>query len=147
MMPGMPAEPGFATLLARGLRRRCPACGDGRISRGFLRLEPFCPSCGWRVGREPGAVTGAMYLIAILTQLFAAALFFAVWLLTDWTPAEKLVVALPLIAGFSLVALPLSKSVWVAVDYYTDIQTGETKRPEYREIAYERQRSEDAEAG
>jgi uncharacterized protein (DUF983 family) len=140
----MPPEPGFVTVVARGLRRRCPACGDGRISRGFLRLEPFCPACGWRIEREPGAVTGAMYLISILTQLFAAALFFLVWLLTDWTPATKLAVALPLIAVFSLVALPLSKSVWVAVDYYTDIRTGETRRPGYRATAYVRDEAPDA---
>jgi len=30
----------------RGLRGRCPACGQGRIFRALLKVNDHCPSCG-----------------------------------------------------------------------------------------------------
>ena len=32
--------------IARGLRGRCPRCGEGRLFRGFLSLRPRCEHCG-----------------------------------------------------------------------------------------------------
>ena len=37
--------PSLAIGLARGLRGRCPACGQGRLFAGFLRVVPECGSC------------------------------------------------------------------------------------------------------
>jgi uncharacterized protein (DUF983 family) len=108
------------------------------VFRTLLRLRRACPDCGWIVEREPGTVTGAMYLIAVLSQLFAVALLVLLWLLTDWAPGTKVAVAVPLIALFCLFALPLSKGCWIAVEYYTDLRTGEAGEPGYRDRAYER---------
>ena len=36
--------------LRRGLRRRCPACGQGRLFEGFLRPSPCCTECGLETG-------------------------------------------------------------------------------------------------
>jgi uncharacterized protein (DUF983 family) len=36
--------------LRRGLRRRCPACGEGRLFDGFLRPSPRCTACGLETG-------------------------------------------------------------------------------------------------
>lgn len=30
----------------RGLRRRCPKCGDGRVFSGYLTLRDDCSHCG-----------------------------------------------------------------------------------------------------
>lgn len=35
----------FWRSLGRGLRRRCPRCGEGGLFRGYLRLKD-CPACG-----------------------------------------------------------------------------------------------------
>jgi uncharacterized protein (DUF983 family) len=32
--------------IGRGLRCRCPRCGEGRLLRGFLTLRPACDACG-----------------------------------------------------------------------------------------------------
>jgi uncharacterized protein (DUF983 family) len=32
--------------VGRGLRCRCPACGEGRLFRGFLKPVPACSACG-----------------------------------------------------------------------------------------------------
>ena len=31
--------------MGRGLRGRCPACGEGRILRGYLGVNEVCPAC------------------------------------------------------------------------------------------------------
>ncbi len=131
-----PPDPPLRTLLGRALARRCPACAQGRLFRSFLRLHRACPACGWLIEREPGAVTGPMYVVAILTQLFAALLLGLSWLLVDWSPALLLAVGLPVIALFSLLMLPVAKGMWVALDYITDLRTGEASRPDYARRAY-----------
>jgi uncharacterized protein (DUF983 family) len=46
-----PAPPGqWLTALRRGLRHRCPACGEGRLFASFLRLMPRCGHCGLATG-------------------------------------------------------------------------------------------------
>ncbi len=32
--------------IGRGLACRCPACGEGRLYRAFLKATPACESCG-----------------------------------------------------------------------------------------------------
>jgi uncharacterized protein (DUF983 family) len=36
--------------IARGLKRRCPACGHGRAFAGYLRQVDDCANCGERLG-------------------------------------------------------------------------------------------------
>ena len=40
------AERPTDTAMLRGLRRRCPRCGEGRIYGRYLKVEPHCASCG-----------------------------------------------------------------------------------------------------
>jgi len=37
---------GAADALRRGLRGRCPACGEGHMFRKFLKVADACPACG-----------------------------------------------------------------------------------------------------
>ena len=36
--------------IGRGLRGRCPRCGDGHLFKGFLSLRPKCEHCGLDYG-------------------------------------------------------------------------------------------------
>jgi uncharacterized protein (DUF983 family) len=40
----LPAGAGQA--MWRGFRGRCPACGEGRLFRAFLKVTDACPHCG-----------------------------------------------------------------------------------------------------
>ena len=41
------SQPEKASLyLLRGLRGRCPACGEGRLFRAFTKVVDHCPHCG-----------------------------------------------------------------------------------------------------
>jgi len=48
-------QPDRMTLLAlrRGLRKRCPHCGEGRLFRGWSHLDR-CSCCGLEFERNPG---------------------------------------------------------------------------------------------
>jgi uncharacterized protein (DUF983 family) len=39
-------KPTLLTLLARGARQSCPACGEGHVFDGYLKLVPACLACG-----------------------------------------------------------------------------------------------------
>jgi uncharacterized protein (DUF983 family) len=45
-----PRSPVLAAL-GRGLAGRCPACGQGQLFAGYLRLVPACAACGAPLGR------------------------------------------------------------------------------------------------
>jgi uncharacterized protein (DUF983 family) len=118
--------------LKRALRGFCPACGKGRVVVHFTNLRRACPECGWILEREPGAITGSMYVVAILTQFAAVALMLLAWALTDWSPLRIVVTGVPILLVFSVVALAYAKRIWIAVEYATDLGTHERDRYEER---------------
>lgn len=58
------------------------------------------------------------------------------WILEREPPAVGL--GVPVIGLASLVALPLSRGAWAAIEYYTDLRTGEVERGDYEERAFRR---------
>ena len=44
----------IVTALGRGLRKRCPHCGEGPIFSGFAHHLERCPVCGLVYERNPG---------------------------------------------------------------------------------------------
>jgi uncharacterized protein (DUF983 family) len=43
--------PPLPVAILRGLRCRCPVCGQGRVFSGYLTVVPFCATCGAPLGR------------------------------------------------------------------------------------------------
>ncbi|MFL5257202.1 MAG: DUF983 domain-containing protein [Rhodopila sp.] len=43
-------HPPMTTAILRGLKGLCPACGEGRIFDGFLKVVPACSHCGAPLG-------------------------------------------------------------------------------------------------
>ncbi|HUC16851.1 MAG TPA: DUF983 domain-containing protein [Acetobacteraceae bacterium] len=43
-------NPPFLTQVRRGLAGRCPACGQGPLFAGYLRVVPTCVHCGAPLG-------------------------------------------------------------------------------------------------
>ena len=39
------------TAMLRGLRRVCPACGQGKLFAGFLTVSDSCATCGEKLGQ------------------------------------------------------------------------------------------------
>lgn len=111
--------------LRRALAQRCPQCGEGALFRAFARLNANCAVCGLQFRREAGAQTGAMYLTATVTEIFAAALALGLFFLTDLATPVALALGVAIVLAFSYVVLPRAMAVWTAVEYSTDVSNAE----------------------
>ena len=112
--------PTILRAMGRAFSRHCPRCGTGDILESRFRLLQSCSDCGLCYRKESGAMTGQMYLTAIITEIFTAVLVLVVFFLTDLDTLSSIALGLPLVVLFSYLVLPISMRIWVAVEYVTD---------------------------
>jgi uncharacterized protein (DUF983 family) len=100
----------------RGLRLRCPVCGQGKLFRTYFTMHEKCSSCGVGFAREHGQWVGSL---DINTFVVAFALMIGVGFaplgslevsLTFWCAAAILV---------PLVTFRFSRGLWTAIVHLT----------------------------
>ena len=110
-------RPSWTTLTIRGVRRRCPRCGAGRLFTRWFRMAERCPGCGMRFEREEGFFLGVYFMNITLTQLvlmaYVAAAF--VWTLPDPPMAAILAGAAVIAVGVPVALYPACRTLWAAV--------------------------------
>jgi len=104
--------------LSRGMRLRCPRCGDGSLFRGLFSMHSQCPKCALIFEREEGYFVGAIYINYAATTLIAIPGFLTLDYLTTMSLSQQL-----LLWGIFTVLFPLaffrySRSLWLSVDYF-----------------------------
>ena len=107
-----PHRPGFLTALNRGLKGRCPACGEGKLFWRYLKVEPACPACGHDLAQYPADDGPAYFTILIVGHLIVAPLLLFPFI---WQAPVALVLVstlLPLTAA-TLILLPRIKGAFV----------------------------------
>ena len=113
----MTARPSHRQLISRGLRMRCPRCGEGRIFRRWWTYTEYreCPHCGL-VYDQRGESLAFMYL----STAFLTGVMFIV--LLTWPPRESLwTYRIGLVAGALLlygVTMPVRKGLAIALNYF-----------------------------
>jgi len=114
--------------IGRGLRGRCPRCGQGRLFHGFLSLRPACERCGLDYGFADAGDGPAVFVILIggFIVVFAALMTEVVYQPPYWVHAA---LWLPLILVVTLVPLRLVKGLLIALQYHHKAAEG---RLEYR---------------
>ena len=60
--------PRLRSVLWRGLRRRCPRCGQGRVFAGWVKLHDRCTVCDLKYLNDQGDLWA--YLVAVDRALF-----------------------------------------------------------------------------
>jgi uncharacterized protein (DUF983 family) len=110
------ASPG-ALPIGRGLRGRCPRCGEGRLFKGFLTLRPACEHCGLDFDFADAGDGPAVFVILIGGALvvFAALLTEVVYQPPYWVHAA---LWLPLILIVTLTPLRPIKGLLIALQYH-----------------------------
>lgn len=111
-------RPPFWQVTGYALRLRCPRCGEGRLYRTWLELEPHCPVCGFEVSHEHGFFIGSIYLNYGATALVLFPVYYLMRTRTDWTLPVMIAVLLGIGALVPPVATRWSRSLWLAWDYY-----------------------------
>ena len=105
-------------LLTRGLLRRCPLCGAGRVFDSFFQVKPRCQRCHFPIRREEGHWIGAIGMNTIVSLgLLLVTLVGGFLLQGDERRVAPVMVSLGLVA----VVVPLaffgsSQTLWSAVD-------------------------------
>ncbi len=122
-------EAGAATVLLRGLRKRCPRCGRRRIFGSWFHLIERCPTCTLRFEREQGGFLGAMtinFLVSIVVwvAMFVVVLFFTV---PDVPVAPLMIASVVVLVVVPLWFYPRSKTIWAAIEFLVA-----RSEPEYR---------------
>ena len=86
--------------MLRGSRGRCPACGQGRLFQGYLKVRATCAHCGEELHHQR-ADDGPAYLTILLVSHLGAPLLLAVYMMYRPSPMSMLL-------GFGLGAVVLS---------------------------------------
>lgn len=118
--------PSKLTVLTRGLALACPACGQGKLLRGYLKQVDRCACCGTEFGhlRADDAPPWMTVMIAghIVVPL-------ALTVEQSYSPALWLqVTAWPLVAiGLCLALLPRCKGVVLGLLWSTKAAEADTR--------------------
>jgi len=115
--------------IGRGLRGRCPRCGEGRLFQGFLSLRPACERCGLDFSFADAGDGPAVFVILIggFIVVFAALMTEIFFQPPYWLHAA---LWLPLILAVTLAPLRMIKGLLIALQYHHKAAEG---RLEYRD--------------
>jgi uncharacterized protein (DUF983 family) len=105
-------------MLVRGLFRRCPRCGGGRLFSSWLTMKPSCPRCGLRFEREEGFFLGA-FVVNFGVMLITMATFIAVAVavtLPDPDPVKLAIGGVVVGIVVPVFFYPMSRTFWSAID-------------------------------
>src|SRR5580700_5014399 len=105
-----------ARSMLRGLRGRCPACGEGKLFYRYLKVEPVCQSCGHDLDRYP-ADDGPAYFTVLLVGHLIIVPFLILGAPLIWkAPLLILVpIVLAVAAAITLTALPIVKGGFIGL--------------------------------
>lgn len=121
----------FATLVGRGVRRRCARCGQAPAFVGWARMPEHCPACGFVFEREQGYWVGAMIINTTVSFALLLLVFVGGWIVF-WpdVPWTGLLITTVAIAGLGpILFYPWSKSLWSAIELsYHRLEPAERER-------------------
>ena len=110
--------------LVRGLKGRCPGCGQGKIFRKYLKVTERCPTCELELSRYPADDGPAYITILLVGHLIVAPLLFfpIVWR----APAVFSVpIALCSLTALVLFAMPVVKGGWIGLMYSLGVRSSD----------------------
>ena len=115
-----PDVPSFGRVLWRGMTRRCPRCGTGKLFAGWFRMVERCPGCGHRFRREEGFQLGGYVINFGVTEGLVCAVVAGYIVAAAANPA---VAVWPVVIGGVVAAVgtpiaffPFSRTIWAAID-------------------------------
>jgi uncharacterized protein (DUF983 family) len=104
------------TALKRGLRGRCPRCGEGKLFRAFLKVDDHCNTCGLDFTPQRADDLPAYLVIIIVGHIVVPT---ALLIETNYAPpvALQLAIYLPLTLIASLALLQPVKGAVVGLQW------------------------------
>lgn len=102
--------------IKRGMRCRCPNCGEGRMFSRFLKVAPSCPACGEDLSHHRADDLPPYLTIVIVGHIVVTAILFVFgrW---EWPTIVHLFVWLPLTLVLCLALLQPTKGAVVGLQW------------------------------
>ena len=111
-----PAERPAWPAIRRGLRHKCPNCGEGGLYKSYLTLRTECPSCGEDLSHAR-ADDGPAYLSILVTAKIMGTLqllVYELWQPAPWLLATTFAIGVVIMA---LALLPRFKGMIVGIQW------------------------------
>jgi len=106
----------WRVVILRGLRLRCPVCGQGKLFRTYFRMHESCSCCGVGFAREHGQWVGSL---DINTFVVAFVLMIGVAIVPMWSLPVSLAVFCGAAIVIPLLTFRFSRGVWTAIVHLT----------------------------
>ena len=103
--------------LLRGLRLRCPACGQSSIVERLFHIKHHCPACGVLFKREEGFFVGAIMVNVVTTEVVIILIYLASLLLTNLEDQSIITILFVFGLMFPVAFYHHSWSIWLGFDY------------------------------
>jgi uncharacterized protein (DUF983 family) len=102
--------------LWRGFKLECPACGEGRMMTGYLKVADHCPKCQEDLSHQRADDAPPYFTILLVGHIIVPAMLTVE---TLWHPPMWLdfVIWLPMIAILSMLLLPRIKGALVGLQW------------------------------
>jgi uncharacterized protein (DUF983 family) len=102
--------------IGRGLRGRCPNCGEGKLFRAFLKVADKCPACGEDFSHQRADDFPAYLVILIVGHILVP---MALFVETEFAPSYpvQLAIWLPLALASCLALLQPVKGAIVGLQW------------------------------
>lgn len=100
----------------RGLRRRCPNCGEGMMFDGYLRVAKTCPVCQEELHHHRADDGPAYLTILVVGHIIGFAIHF-MWVQFRPDPLVMASTLTVLAVGLSLYLLPRLKGMVVGIQW------------------------------
>ena len=119
-----PQPVSMLTGMKRGVRHRCPNCGEGRLYTQYLKVDLDCEVCGHDLARYPADDGPAYFTILIIGHLVVAPLLLFPFI---WKMSPVLVVPLTVLplAALTLLLLPRVKGAVIGALWAVGLRKAE----------------------
>src|SRR5262245_46479829 len=110
----------FTQAISRGLRLKCPECGQGSLFVSMFRMREICPVCGLRFARERGYFIGAIYVNVIATESLIFLAFSISLVVHPVTENATYGVLITLAVVLPVLFTRHARSLWLSFDHLID---------------------------
>jgi uncharacterized protein (DUF983 family) len=102
--------------IKRGLRLKCPRCGEGALFYRYLKVQPECPCCGLDLTPQR-ADDGPAYLVILVVCHLAGFMMAILWESFRMEPIVMATLMSVFVTVVALALLPSAKGLFVAVQW------------------------------
>jgi len=122
------SDPAMSVALARGALCTCPACGEGKLFRKYLKVVDTCPACGEALYHHRADDMPAYIVMSIVGHIVVGLVLWVEFTYA-WPSWLHLSVWLPLTLVLTLGLLQPVKGLIVALQWALQMHGFGTSRP------------------